>query len=120
MQYRKLSASGDYTFGQGSLNFYSGVEAVAQAVKTRLQLYEETFWRDLSDGVPMFQKILASPGSVAHVAAIDGIIQSRISDTEGVTALLDFSSSFDPAVRKYSFQATIQTQYSVTVVSGTI
>jgi len=121
MRYRRLTPSGDYAFGQGSNDFLiDNVEAVAQAVKTRFQLFRETFWRDLSDGVPMFQEILGVPGSPENLSAINNILTQRARGTTGVVAVLDVFSEFDNDLRQYQYQCTIQTQYSVTVLSGTL
>lgn len=118
MIYRKLTAEGDYTFGHGASNFFSGVEAIAQAVKTRLDLYQGTFWRDLSDGLPMFQQILGSSGSEQHRSAVDQIIVQRVRETQGVTQVLGINSTWDPQTRHYGFDCTIQTEDSVTIISG--
>lgn len=120
MRYRRLTSAGDYTFGQGSQDFVSDIDAVAQAVYTRLNLYRETWWRDLTDGVPMFQSILGTPGSPANLANVDSILQSRINGTQGVTALTYFTSEFNPVTRQYSYTANVQTIYSTTVIQGTI
>lgn len=120
MKYRKLTAGGDYTFGQSASNFHIDIEAVRQAIQTRLQLYRETFWRDLSQGVPMFQQILGNPGSASNLAAIDSTLQSQIKGTEGVSAVLAVSSSFNEITRAYDFTATVQTQYSTISVSGVL
>lgn len=118
MIYRKLSPTGDMVFGQSALDFYVDIDAVRQAIQTRLDLYLGTFWRDLSDGLPMFQSILGAPGSAANLAAIDQIIQSRIEGTENVTSVVAFSSTFDANTRAYGFTATVQTVYSETIVQG--
>lgn len=120
LQYRKLTETGDYSFGQGPQNFHSGVEAVAQAVKTRMQLYLGNFWRDVNDGLPVYQKMLGSSGSTENIATVDAILQERVKGTTGVQNILSYSSSFSPDTRKYSFKTLIQTDYSVTTVQGNL
>lgn len=119
MRYRKLTAGGDYTFGQSNLDFYKDIDAVRQAIQTRLDLYLDTFWRDLSDGLPMFQSILGPSGSAQHLATIDQIIQARILGTEGVSSVVSYSSTYDRNTRRYSFTATVQTIYSETPITVT-
>ena len=46
MRYRKLTETGDYSFGNGSLDYISGVAAIAQAVKTRIMLFLAEWWED--------------------------------------------------------------------------
>lgn len=120
MIYRKLDENGDMVRGQGKQDYLSGVEAVAQACMTRLQLYKGEFWRDINDGIPMFQEILGRPASPDNLSAIDSLIQTRISGTQGVTGIVSYTSQYDHLARAYSFQAQIQTIYSVTVITGVI
>lgn len=112
MKYRKLDDNGDIVFGQGNDDFFYDLYAVKQAIKTRLQLYFNTFWRDLSDGLPMFESILGSSGSQENIAAIDNIFSGRITGTQGVTSITFFDSEFDPDNRNYDYEARVQTIYS--------
>lgn len=121
MIYRRLSPTGDYTFGAGKQEFLSGVEAVAQAIKTRLQLNKYTFWRDLKDGFPLFTNILGSPGSDANLAIIDTIVKDRISSTPNVIAITAFNRVWNPNTRNYSYTTTVSTIYSQTAtIAGTL
>lgn len=116
MRYRRLSPTGDYTWGQSQADFLTGAEAVAQAYKTRLDLPYASWWRDLEDGTPWFQNILGQSGSASNVEAVNGIILARIRTTPGHDSLLGYSGNFDSLTRSYSFQCRTQTIYSDTVV----
>lgn len=116
MRYRALTATGDYTFGRNKQDFIFDIYACAQAIKTRLQLYKGAFWRDILDGLPMFQNILGSPGSIQNIRAVDAIIKQRIVGTPNVVDIVSFSSNFDGNTRRYTFTATVQTVYSTTIV----
>lgn len=120
MRYRKLTSSGDYTFGLSADNFHLDLNAVVQAIKTRLQLNKESFWRDLNEGLPLFQEILGTSGSEQNLAAIDAIIQNRIKGTPDVLGIVSYSRDYDREARSYIFKAEVQTVYSVTIVAGTI
>jgi hypothetical protein len=121
LRYRKMTATGDYVFGQSNLDFYRDLDAVRQAIQTRLDLYLDTFWRDLGDGVPMFQSILGQSAGAQNIATIDQILRDRIINTTDVTDIVAYSSSFDRTTRRYSFTATVQTVYSETVfVTGVL
>jgi hypothetical protein len=123
MRYRKLDANGDYSFGRGLSDFYiDNPEAVAQAVLTRLNLWKETFWRDLDDGLPVRQEILGASAGEANITYINGVIKRRVSETQGVKTLLGYSGTFDPIRRALNFTAKIQTVYSTTpiVVTGSL
>ena len=113
MIYRSLS-SGDYFLGGGVGEFLSGVEAVAQAIITRIKLLKNEWWEDLEDGTPLWQSILGH--AEGDIKVVDEIILKRISRTVGVKDITEYDSSFDTQTRKYSFKATVDTNYgSVTV-----
>lgn len=116
MRYRALTATGDYTFGQNQQDFIFDIYACAQAIKTRLQLYKEAFWRDLTDGLPLFQSILGSPGSAANLLVVDQIIKQRILGTPHVVEILSYSSAFNPNTRGYSFRVEVLTDYSAAFI----
>ena len=92
----------------------TGVDAVAQAVYTRLKLYQGEWWEDIVDGLPMFQRIL---GYRNTQQAADILIRERIANTTDVSGIVDFNSSFDNSSRKYSCKATINTVYGIVEVS---
>lgn len=116
MRYRKLTASGDYSFGQGNRDFLYDIEAVAQAIKTRFQLYKGAFWRDVADGLPLFQNILPSPGSPNNLLAVDNILKRRVLGTRDVEGLTFAQSSFNPDTRQYIFACAVQTAYSTSPI----
>lgn len=116
MRYRKLDENGDYTFGTG-FDFYRDVpEAVAQAVRTRLDLWLGEWFLDTSDGTPWITGVLGK----YTLRNYDMIVRSRILDTEGVKELLSYESQYDGSQRKVSIQAVIETKYGQIVYSGAI
>ena len=106
---RRLDENWDYCFGRGRQNYISGLEAVVQAIKTRLQLLKEEWWEDQNDGLPLWQEILGSSGSEGHRAAVDIIIRDRISGTTGVLEVTEFESQYQD--RQYIFEATVESIY---------
>jgi hypothetical protein len=123
MIYRMLAptsdgyGSGDYSFGNGLNNFVTGVNAVAQAVFTRLYLLYGEWWEDTEDGLPLWQKVIGIAGSTKNIAAVDLIFQTRISETTGVKRIVSYTSNWDSATRKYSFTCTIDTDYGTTTLT---
>lgn len=109
MIYRRLDANDDYILGSGNQTFVSGVDAVRQAIYTRLKLLLEEWWEDAADGLPLFQSILGV--RVNNMQAMDAIFRDRIRDTTDVTDVFDFTSSFDAATRIYRFQCQVDTVY---------
>lgn len=111
MIYRRLDPTYDYSFGQSKQDFLTGVDAVAQAIKTRLFLLFGEWWEDTSDGLPLWQSILAAPGAPKNKRIADSLIKARIIGTPNVTGIINFSSTFDSNTRAYSFQATVNTLF---------
>lgn len=116
MLHRRLDENWDYCFGHGKNDYLSGLEAVAQTIKTRLLLLYGEWWEDQEDGLPLFQKILA--GSARNLEAIDLIFRERIGETEGVLAILRYDSSFGPDRRTYVFEADVETVYGTLYISN--
>ena len=118
MKYRRLDENWDYVFGHGKNDYLEGREAVGQAVKSRLLLLYGEWWEDLEDGLPLFERILASSGSDANKRAVDIIFARRIGDTTGVLNVSWYDSSFDRNKRAYSFSCRVDTVYGELYVSN--
>ena len=111
MKYRRLSPSGDYLFGFGNTSFATDLEAVRQAIQTKLKLFQGEYWEDLNDGLPFFQQI----AGISDKSTIDMVIRTRILETPHVTGILSFVSTLDSA-RKYKATVSVETDYGTTAV----
>lgn len=116
MIYRQLDDNGDYIFGHGKRAYLEGVDAVAQAIKTRLLLLYHEWWEDLEDGLPLWEKIMASSGQPSNIKAVDFIFRERIQGTTGVLSILGYESSFEN--RHYTFRCAVETLYGSLVISN--
>ncbi len=116
MKYRRLDDNWDYCFGRGQQNYLTGVDAVAQAIKSRLLLLYHEWWEDLGDGLPLWERILGTSGSEENRQAVDLIIRDRISGTDGVSSVLQFDSSYERRI--YKFKATVETLYGTLYISN--
>jgi len=113
MRYRKLSSDGDYTFGNGQLDFYRDVpEAVAQSVRTRLLLWLGEWFLNIDEGTPFMQGIL---GKYSRANA-DLTIQDRVLNTIGVTDMQNYVSEVDGNNRLMAAQFDLDTIYGPTPV----
>jgi hypothetical protein len=120
MKYRRLDADGDYVFGSGTNDFLQDTNAVAQAIKTRLLLLYGEWWEDTEGGFPLWQKILGKSGSAKNRNIIDGLIKSRILDTENVSSIDSFSSTWNATTRAYEFTANVTDAWgNTTTVTNT-
>lgn len=125
MKYRRLDINHDYVFGSGKSDYLSDVDAVAQAIKTRLLLFLGEWWEDQEDGLPMWQSILGVMG--AKQETVDRLIQERIMNTQGVvngvmtnvvTGISSLYSSLNRDTREYSFYAEINTVFGSVAVTN--
>ena len=117
MRYRKLSATGDFTFGHQQSDYWNNVpDAVAQAVLTRLALFSGEWFLDTSDGTPWRTEVLGK----YTMQTYDAVLKARILNTPGVSSIAAYSSTFDGNSRKLSITATINTIYGSTTVKGTL
>lgn len=114
MRYRALDVNGDYRFGASDAEFLANSpDAVAQAVRTRFELWSGEWYLDLTEGTPYVKQILGEGTRDLY----DQAIQERILDTEGVTGITDYASSLDETTRALSVSATITTIYGTTTVT---
>lgn len=99
MRVRKLSPTGDFTFGNGVDNYLINTpEAVAQVVTTSLKLWLGEWFFDTSLGVPYLQGII---GKYSQQTA-DMNLKAYIIGIQGVADILEFVSTLDPDTRMYS------------------
>jgi len=110
MRYRALAKSGDMQFGRSGLYLVDSPAAVAQAVKTRLNLMSGEWFLNLSEGTPYGTEIL---GTLTQ-GTRDAAIKSRILETPGVQEIVDYSSSVTNRVMTVS--VTVSTQYGLATV----
>ena len=110
MKYRRLSPAGDYVFGFGNTSFLTDAQAAAQAIQTKLKMFQGECWEDLNDGLPFFQSIAGNRDQ----AAIDLLVKARILETPNVQSITSFSSSLEN--RKYSMTAAVSTTFGTVTV----
>ena len=116
-KYRRLDADGDMLFGRGAESFAQGVEAVRQAIETRLKLLRGEWWERPADGLPLYQQMLGRPCTQAQKELMDLLVTERIADTRSVTRVYDAQSAFDG--RAYRFTCNVQTEFGTTTVEVT-
>lgn len=113
MRYRREDKNADYSFGQGDHTFLvNSTECVAQAVKTRLELWRGQWFLDSEEGTPWRQAVLGKHNAEAYGLAI----KQRILNTPGVRGINDFNAITSPETRKITVTVRIQTLYGETAV----
>ena len=115
MKYRALSSTGDYVFGRRVPPFLTNSpEAVAQAVRTRLDLWEGEWFLDEREGTPYLSKVLGTNTLYTK----DTAIKERVLDTPGVKSILSYYST--TVGRAFTVSMTIETIYGTADVASTI
>ena len=103
MIYRKLTNSGDSSFGNNSNDFLKGNEALAQAIKTRILLFYREWWEDLNNGIPMFQNIIGQVNSANIQLALESVLTKRIREFDEVKTIKYEDVNIDSKTRSVSF-----------------
>lgn len=112
MRYRKLSATGDYMFGNSQADFLvNSPEAVAQAIETTLRLFLGEWYLNVNDGTPWLEGVFGYNSK----DEADETLQAAVLGVQGVQNLTNWTSSVDPQTRKYtSISAVVDTIYGQT------
>jgi len=114
MRYRKLDDNGDMMFGHQQADFYRNQpEAVAQAVVTRLKLWLDEWFLDMTEGTPYQQAILGKNKQ----DTIDPALRERILETQGLSELVEYERTHDPDTRTSRVVAQIDTVYGQTQIT---
>lgn len=111
---RRLDENNDPVFGGGMNDYITDADAVAQIIRTRLQLYRGEWWEDLNIGIPMWQSILGQMGPSKTVA--DRILSKCIASTPYVVRVVSFISTLENRV--YSCQAVVETEFGTVYVNN--
>ena len=115
MRYRREDGNGDYTFGQGDDTWLiNSPEAVAQAIKTRFELWYGQWFLDTTEGTPWIQSVLGKQRPELYNLAI----RQRILETKGVKSITEFNTAVNTSSRRVTFTATVETFYGMTTLTS--
>ena len=109
MKYRKLTSTGDYSFGSGSNNYADGNEAVAQAIKTKLLLFYGEWWENLGEGIPMFQSVLGQTNPETIKSSLSMLVEQRIVEVEEVGDVKNIEIDYDRKNRTINMEVDVVT-----------
>lgn len=109
MKYRKLDENGDYSFGRGNQNFLiDSPQAVAQAIKTSLALYQGEWFIDTSAGMPWLTQVVGFNTQSVY----DDLIKSKVQRVPGVTSIDSYNSTLDRSSRGLTVSMIVTTEFS--------
>jgi len=116
-RYRRLSENlgdprrtgGDMCFGRGFQDFIvDSPVTVAQAILTRLRLWQGEYFLALNIGIPYLQQILGHSPS-ANIP--DSAIHGTIANTPFVRHITDYSSTFSSTARNFTVSCKVETAF---------
>ena len=108
MKYRAIDDNGDMVMRNGAA-YIEDAEAVRQACATRLRLLIEEWWEDTRDGVPYWQKIIAS----RNIDEAVRIIKKRIENTSNVLTVVAIEHDWNNETRSLRIRAAVQSVYGL-------
>lgn len=115
MRYRKHDENNDYSFGSSLNDFHiNSVEAVAQAIDTRLQLWLGEWFADKSEGTGWSQAVLGKRSSNLYELTL----RQRVLETQGVLSIENFGSKLEANTRKLTVSMNVNTIYGQAVITG--
>ncbi len=94
------------------------LDAVTQAIYTRLNLFQGEWWADLNDGLPMWQVILGQAAGAKAIQQMEIVIGNVITGTPFVTGLANIAVSFNSTNRQFSFSAMATTPFGEVVIAN--
>jgi hypothetical protein len=87
--------------------------AVAQDVKTRLNMFMGEWWENLNLGLPMFQTILGQAATAKGLTAMQLAVQTVILGTQYVSGINSLSVQFNQDTLALSISASVTTVFGV-------
>ena len=114
LKYRVLDKDGDYSFGSNDQDYTSGIDAIAQAVKTKVLLFYGEWWENIGIGIPMFQSIIGQMNPEALKTSASLLITQRIMELPEVISVDDVEIT--RVGRTLNFKISINTDEGQTTV----
>ena len=114
--YLRLDAANDPVFDPNVA--LEDLQAVDQAIKTGLLLFEGEWFEDANVGLPLFQQILGVVKRSGNQDLATLAIIAQISKTPFVSGVINAQSQVSPN-RNLNFSATAQTVFGTTPVNFT-
>lgn len=107
-----LDSNNDLIIRDGTFLLVEGAAQTVQAVRSNLLAYKGEWFLDTEDGVPYFEKIFTRPADLAN---IESIIKATILNTEGVSGIVEFQTSYDRESRGLTISVSITDIYDDTL-----
>lgn len=99
---------------QGNIKIIEGVESLAENVDQRLQLFKGKYFLNTTAGVPYFEGIITKPVDPGLAASV---LNAEILKESEVTGIGNVSAGLDRNIRKFKYDATINSIFGPVEVS---
>jgi len=99
----KLDSDNDVLVENGDLVLLTGVEAVGQHLRNRLNTFFQEWFLDKREGVPYFEHIFKKK---INPLVVDGIFKREIINTPGILELKSFNLDIDGTLRVLTLSFT--------------
>lgn len=121
MRYRRI-VDGEPQFGQSQKDFLQGINAVAQAVETRLKLFTNEWWEDLEDGLPLWTQMLGAGQVDPDIIGLEitkRIIETKLENESLISSMTEVENEFDGLTRKFTYTGTAISVYGEITITNT-
>lgn len=107
MRVRALDANGDWTFGRGTNDYLVDLKAIEQNISTRLKSFLGDCFFDINAGIDWFGFLGGKDQLGLNLA-----VRAVILNTDGVTALTQFSVELNHTTRLFTMTYGVTTVFS--------
>lgn len=108
MRVRKISITGDWTFGHNKSDYLQGNNTIAQRIKTRLRFFKNDFFLDYKQGIDYYQIL----GMTNNQSILTREILRVVKQTDGVISINSFNYVIDDSQRNIDIKLNYNTVYS--------
>lgn len=117
MIYRALTKDGDYSFGNNEFDFISDIDAIAQAVKTKILLFYGEWWENIGEGIPVFQSLVGQMNPEGLKISSSLLISKRIQEVNGVVSVDRIEVNTEDRTLEFSIDITTTSGQTTVEVS---
>lgn len=98
--------TGDLVVENGDFVWVTGIDAIAQDIRTAFLMFLEEWFLDPTEGIPYFQSIL---GQKVSLLVVREIFRRQLLIIPGVLEVLSISATFDSTLRKTTIAWKVST-----------
>ena len=112
-----LNANGDVDMSTGDLQFTTGLQALEQSIRIRLQFYANEWFLDPTAGLPYYRDVLKKNPDPATLKAV---FRAALLETPGVTNVDALDLSLDSVTRRLTVTFRVSGDLGVLDASVTV